>query len=134
LEHPIADELRPGHLRVSTPYRTTKEGGIKTIVEIPENRTLHILKGDTESIRQAGSKAFEEVNSHKTVFSVVSDCSCRNELMDDEDLEKEVKQMKEQLNCPLIGLYGMGEIGGEDGQMCTFKNQTVSGFALVENE
>lgn len=134
LENPIADELRPGELRLSTPYRTTNEGGIKTIVEIPENRTVHIMEGEIDEIKKAGAKAFSDVNSEKTVFSVVSDCSCRNQLMEREHLDEEVKLMKEQLNCPMIGLYGMGEIGGEDGEICTFKNQTVSGFALVEPE
>lgn len=133
LENTLVDEVG-GEVRVALPYRVREGDALETAVEIPENRTVHIIAGEKNDIVNAGKEAFEEVDSKRTLFSVISDCSCRNEVLAQDELQEEIRSLRSQLDCPTVGMYGMGEIGGKEGDMCTFKNQTVTGFAILENE
>ena len=133
LENTLADEVG-GELRVALPYRVREGNALETAVEIPENRTIHIISGDENDIVNAGKKAFKEADSDRTLFSLISDCSCRNQFLRHERLQDEIRELRKELDCPMVGIYGMGEIGGREGNMCTFKNQTVTGFAILEKE
>jgi hypothetical protein len=128
LEHGIAEELSNGELRLMTPLQPTEDGGLFMTVDVEESSLVHIVEGENENLVNAAQDAFDKPSDSEPVFSLVSDCTCRNMALDEEDLEEEVSNMKEKLGCPIAGFYGYGELGGKDKKFCTFQNQTVSGL------
>lgn len=132
LEYGIAEELSNSELRIMTPIQPTEDGGLFMTVDVEESSLVHVVEGDQEDLVNAAKDAFNHPEDADTVFSLVSDCTCRNMALDEEDLDKEVSRMKEDLECTIAGFYGYGELGGKDKDFCTFQNQTVSGLLFYE--
>lgn len=131
LDHAFADEVG-NDLRILTPYDVTDEGGLILNTEISENKAIYVVQGDRDQIIGAAEDIFEEDNSEES-FAVINDCSARNMMLDDDELEDEVSRIEESINGPLVGFYGMGEIGGKNKELCTVQNSTVSGFMICQN-
>lgn len=127
LESSLALEIGGHKYRTIVSYDVTDDNGLLASTHINENQSVKVVEGDKEDIIKAGKNAFDAQNA---TFGIVTDCSCRNLVMNDEELEKEVKEMREGLNAKIAGFYGMGEIGGD--KMCTVNNNTVSGFLIKE--
>ncbi len=127
LESSLALEIGGGKYRTIVSYEVTGENALLASTHINENQPVKVVEGDKEDIIKAGKNAFDVQNA---AFGIVADCSCRNLVMNDDELEQEVTEMREGLNAKIAGLYSMGEIGGED--MCTVNNNTVSGFLIKE--
>lgn len=132
LEYGIAEELSNSELRLMTPVDVTEDGGLFMTVKVDESSLIHIVEGDQDSLVSAGKDAFGNKDPEsETIFSFVADCTCRNMVLDRESLSEEISMMKEFLDCPVMGFYSYGEIGGKE-NFCTFQNQTVSGFVFTE--
>lgn len=127
LDSSLALEMGDGNYRTIVSYDVNDENALRASTYINENQPVKVVEGDKEDIIKAGKNAFDTQNA---AFGIVTDCSCRNLVMNDDELEQEVKEMREGLNTKIAGLYGMGEIGGED--MCIVNNNTVSGFLIKE--
>lgn len=134
LEKTLADEITPGNLRLFTPIAVTEDGGLDITVELSENTSIYVVEGEDADIISAGRDAFAHISTdeERPIFGVMSDCTCRNTGMGPENAAKEVEQLRDFLQCPVVGFYGYGEIGGTDEAFCTFKNQTISGFVVTE--
>lgn len=131
LENAFADEVG-NDLRILTPYDLTEDGGLLLNTEVSENEAIYVVQGERDDIIGAAENIFEEDSSEES-FAVINDCSARNMMLDDEELEEEVRRIEESINGPVVGLYGMGEIGGKNKELCTVQNSTVSGFMISEN-
>ncbi|MFB6208109.1 MAG: FIST signal transduction protein [Candidatus Nanohaloarchaea archaeon] len=134
LENSIAEEISPGNFRVITPLSVTGDNGIMMTSRVEENQSIHVVRGERENIINAARDAFDEMDPEKDnpLFGIVSDCTCRNQLLKDEEKQEEVNKLRSFLGCPVVGFYGYGEIGGKGEEFSTFKNQTVSGFVFTE--
>lgn len=130
LEKGIAEEISQDEMRLITPLEVTEENGLFMTVEVEEKNLVHVVEGAQEEIVKAGKNAFKHHEDDENFFAILSDCTCRNMAMEAEELEEEVRLLKEHFNCPIAGFYGYGEIGGKEGNFCTFQNQTVSGFVV----
>lgn len=131
LENAFADEIG-NDLRILTPYDVTDEGGLLLNTKISENKAIYVVQGERDEIIGATEDIFEEDNSEES-FAVINDCSARNMMLDDDELDEEVDRIEESINGPVVGFYGMGEIGGKNKELCTVQNSTVSGFMISEN-
>lgn len=131
LDMTLGEELNSGRIRALTPVQVTEEHGIYTTVEPKENNSIHIIEGDRDEIVNAARDSFPSLEDLEPKFSMVSDCAIRSAAMDLEDMEEEISKLAERIDCPLIGFYGYGEIGGKE-SYCTNNNQTVSGILVAE--
>lgn len=131
LDHAFADEVGDD-LRILTPYDVTEDGGLLLNTKISENKAVYVVQGERDEIISAAENIFEEDSAEES-FAVINDCSARNMMLDDEELEEEVRRIEESINGPVVGFYGMGEIGGKNKELCTVQNSTVSGFMVSEN-
>ncbi|MFB6159116.1 MAG: FIST signal transduction protein [Candidatus Nanohalobium sp.] len=125
----IGREVKSGEYRIISPLQV-KNGGLLMTGQIREGQTVHVLEGDKEKIRNAGAEAFEGLSPGETLFGVVADCANRYLVLDEEEKDREVDAMREKIGDNLIGIYGEGEIGDGGFGLCTFVNQTVTGFAV----
>lgn len=128
-EYAIGREVGKGEYRVISPIEV-KGQSIKLLDEIREGQAIHVLKGDDESIIDAGGKAFEQLAPEETALGLITDCANRYFVMDQDEMDEEIAAMREKLGEKFIGFYGEGEIGDGGLGMCTFVNQTVTGFAI----
>lgn len=131
LDHAFADEIGDD-LRILTPYDVTEDGGLLLNTKISENKAVYVVQGERDEIISAAEDIFDEDSAEES-FAVINDCSARNMMLDEEELEEEVRRIEESINGPVAGFYGMGEIGGKNKELCTVQNSTVSGFMISEN-
>ncbi len=127
LESSLALERGGDKYRTIVSYDVTEDHALLASTHINENQPVKVVEGDKKDIIEAGKNAFDV---HNAAFGIVTDCSCRNLVMNDEELEEEVEKMREGMNAKIAGFYGMGEIGGD--KMCIVNNNTVSGFLIKE--
>ncbi|MDY6777959.1 MAG: FIST N-terminal domain-containing protein [Candidatus Nanohaloarchaea archaeon] len=134
LEKPFAEQVSSGEYRIITPISITDRNGIIISTSLEENTPVHVIEGEKQGIIDAGKEAFSHIDlkQQETLFSIVVDCTCRNQLLDRSEREREVAAIRNTLQCPVAGFYGYGEIGGAEDTFCTFKNQTVSGFVVTQ--
>lgn len=132
LEDTIAVELGTDRYQPVTPVQVTDDHSIIMSRPIPENTPIHVIRGDRDAIIGAAGTAFEDVDD--PLFALIADCGTRAQMFSDEEQEQEINGLKEALECPFVGLYAYGEIGAGQDQLCTINNQTVTGFALVEDD
>lgn len=128
LIHPLAVPMGAED-RIITPFNVTDDNGLIVTGAAQPNQPIKVLSGDRDDIIAAGETAFAE-HDGDSLFGIVADCTCRNQLFSQEERDEEVQRMRDAAGCPIIGFYGYGEIGGPEGSICTFKNQTVSGFMI----
>lgn len=133
LEQTLAVEVS-GEYRVLSPVSITPGHGLKVNAAVQENQAIHVVEGETGDVVQAGKHAFDHVpEDEDPVFGVVSDCNMRDWLLSEQEQEAAVSALQSALGCPVAGFYAYGEIGGKD-RICTFQNQTVSGFVVAETD
>ncbi len=134
LEHTIAVEMGSDDYRVVSPLWVNWDNGLVLQTPVPENQAIHIVNGNRDDVVNAGTSAFSHIDTPEEdpVFGVFSDCMVRNIMLSDDEQATAVEALHDTLNCPLIGFYSYGEIGGSDTHLCTAQNQTVSGFVITE--
>lgn len=130
LEHAIGHQMRPGEYRIISPLEIVDEG-IKLMDEIPEGQTIEILETDKQSVIKAGKEAFSDVEKNNVLFGVVNDCANRHMILDRDERNREIEGLTEEIGEKFIGFYGEGEIGDPGNGICTFMNQTLTGFVVM---
>lgn len=128
-DNTIGKQMNSGEYRIISPLQV-KDGGLLMTGQIREDQTIQVLDGKKEKIKEAGAEAFADLSPEETLFGVVADCANRYLMLNEEELEEEVGAMTEKVGDNLIGIYGEGEIGDGSSGLCTFVNQTVTGFAV----
>jgi hypothetical protein len=133
LEKSLAEEVTPTDLRILTPLHVTEDNGLVMTSDIDENRPIHVVEGERNDIVWAAREAFSHVDPEKDVplFGIIADCTCRNQLLNGKERQKEIRLLRDYLGSPIGGFYGYGEIGGKGEHITTYQNQTVSGFVVL---
>ena len=113
---------------VRDPLMLGDNGELICVGEVPEGSFIHILNGNTNSLVEASSEAFEigksaypDDSSFKTVFFI--DCISRVLFLED-DFKKEINSVF-QKNIPLIGALTIGEIANSGQDYLEFYNKTA---------
>ena len=129
LESSIAQQIQPGQYRLIAPLEV-KDGGIKLLDKIQEGQTIDILETDKQSVINAGREAFSDINSEDVLFGIIADCANRHMILDEEERDEEIEQVKQKIGENMVGFYGEGEIGDGGLGICTFMSQTLTGFVI----
>ncbi|MFB6204765.1 MAG: FIST signal transduction protein [Candidatus Nanohaloarchaea archaeon] len=133
LEKSLAEQISPGNYRIVTPLKVTRDNGLVMTSEVEETQSIHVVEAERDRVVEAARDAFDHVEpGQKPLFGIVTDCTNRNQIMTEEEREREIRMLRDHLECPVAGFYGYGEIGGKGEEFSTFKNQTVTGFVFTE--
>ncbi|MFB6203840.1 MAG: FIST C-terminal domain-containing protein [Candidatus Nanohaloarchaea archaeon] len=130
MDNAIATAMGPDSYRILSPYQVTDENGLMMAAEMEESQPVYVMRGDREDIIEAGKNAFPGFDRSSAALAVITDCGTRFTNLEAEELERENELIRERLGEDFVGFYGLGEIGGKGEDICTFMNQTVTGFAL----
>ncbi len=134
MDHSMAIEMGSDNYRIITPMTITDDGGIVVKTPVPENNAIHVVEGDDDDVVNAARNIFTDIGEDSDpLFCIVSDCVWRRLAFTDDEQASAVEQLVNHVDCPVIGYYGNGEIGGNSGSFCTFHNQSVSGFAVTRD-
>ncbi len=125
----IGREVGNGEYRIISPV-SVQDGGIKLLDDIREGQLVHVLQADDKDIREAGKNAFADLDSDQVVFSLLTTCANRYLMLEEDEKEQEIEMISDKLGKNFAGFYGEGEIGDGGIGLCTFVNQTVTGFAV----
>ena len=113
---------------VRDPVRTTEEGGLVCVGEVPENAVLYILKGNAQSLIQMAKKSAMEANHQPTMESygcLVMDCVSRG-LFLEEQFSEELMVIQQSLpNLTVYGALVLGEIASYGTGYLEFFNKTI---------
>ena len=125
----IGREISDGEYRIISPIYV-ENGGIKLLDEVREGQVIHVLEAESEKVVDAAGKSFESVEPEEVLMGILTDCGNRYVMLDEEEKDTEAEMMKENLGESFAGFYGEGEIGDGGIGMCTFVNQSVTGFVI----
>ncbi|MFB6145471.1 MAG: FIST signal transduction protein [Candidatus Nanohaloarchaea archaeon] len=131
--YPLADDFTPGEYRKRLPISVTSKGGLKLLRSpVYENMKINVLKGTSKACVNCADQMFEDTKDSETIFGFIADCGSRWRMMNKEQRKAENKLLQKNMNGPFIGFYTYGELGGKDKNNCNFKNQTITGFKIIQ--
>ncbi|MFZ4827595.1 MAG: FIST signal transduction protein [Phototrophicaceae bacterium] len=114
---------------VRDPVRTTEEGGLVCVGEVPENAVLYILKGNAQSLiemaQRCATDAHQQLPSDKVHSCLVMDCVSRG-LFLEERFSEELAVIQQSLpNLVPSGALVLGEIASYGTGYLEFFNKTI---------
>lgn len=114
---------------VRDPVRTTEEGGLVCVGEVPENAVLYILKGNVQSLIQMAQTCALEANQQSTLTEayscLVMDCVSRG-LFLEERFSEELHVIQQSLPSLIpCGALVLGEIASYGTGYLEFFNKTI---------
>ncbi len=133
-DHPFGIPQDDGSIVVRDPVNLNEDDEIICIANIPEDREIYILKGDTDTLLNSSLEIAEQCakNAPEKYSPMLFDCISRAMFLEDL-FENELSNIQNKLSFPIEGALSIGEIATKNsGEIVIHTKSTV--LALLRDK
>ncbi len=135
LEHPFATFDLHGEYWLRHPRKVNRDGSMEFFSKVPKGVALSIAHFNKEDLLDVTRKTARTAKKEcgEPVFGFVFNCYARKQVLNESDSQRESAIISNELGCPYIGFFAIGEQSASKYGSVNHKNQSIN-FCLFSKQ